>query len=72
MTMTIKYNPYDGNPCSCCGMTISKDNVVFLRNTKGIRVGFGDVTPEQDTGKRRIEHVKTKNGTITVDVKYAW
>ena len=55
-------------PCQCCGMSYEyKDIPKTIRSAgKGIRVLYGEHGRQRKTEKLSVDHVKTKNGTITV------
>lgn len=57
----------------CCGAQYSvlKNPARIGPNLpKGIRVIDGIQTPEMDNGFVKVDHVKTRNGDITVAVQY--
>lgn len=57
----------------CCGAQYSVlKNPARIGNRlqRGIRVIDGIQTPENDNGFVKVEHVKTRNGDLTVAVQY--
>jgi len=65
----LEYN----TPCSCCGMTFNGNPKVSRIQTagNGIRVLAGKVGNPRTTDKLDIQHIATKQGDLTVAIKFA-
>jgi len=61
------------NPCSCCGMTFNGSPKVNSIRTagNGIRVLAGKIGNPRTTDKLDIQHIATKQGDLTVAIKFA-
>ena len=64
---------YNG-PCNCCGASWG-DKEVFEREgfnyNKGIKIFDDKYGEEWDNGRQYVTHVQTKQGTLTVGIRYA-
>lgn len=60
----------------CCGAKYYKSlgpvQLERVKNYRGIVVAVGKKGVPQDTGKCEIVHVETKNGPLTIGMRYEW
>ena len=69
------YNTYNGQFCGCCGSSYAQNlngRANPAINAKGIKLMLGAIGKEQKGPKINIDHVKTKNGYVTVSIRHVW
>lgn len=73
----VSVNPINrgGWFANCCGATYisrPKPNAKVTGTHKGIKVWAGAVGKPYKGKKQTVDHVVTRNGTITVSVRHDW